>query len=365
MSTPPSSSTPLQHTLDTSRPRRRLLAGRISLQAAARFCHNVGTGLHAGIDARRVFENEASRGSMHHRAQVTQVRDLVAQGSSVAEALAHAGGYFPPLLCEMAEMGERTGKLEQVFLRMGEYYQRLLSLRRTFLIGIAWPMFELILAVFVIGMFILIVGLISDSPPMTFFGLTGPSGAAAYFGTVGLIVGAIAGAIFAATKGWVDLDPFYRLLMHVPFLGGGLKTMALSRLTWSLAMTTNSDLSAQRAVELAVRTTENSYYTRFIEGMKNVLGRGHSMYDAFCTTGVYPADFLDALQTGEIAGSISETMQILSQEYEDRTKAFCRMLTVVASVLVFLLVAGLLIFMIFSMALQYIGIINNAVEGKF
>lgn len=322
-------------------------------------------GLHAGVDIRRVFETEASRGSTYHRNKVMEIRDRISDGGSVAEAIAASKGYFPPLLCEMVQVGEKTGRLERIFLRLGEYYEQLLKMRREFLMGIAWPVLQLIMAICVVGGFILIIGLIADPPPITFFGLYGVRGAAIYFSVVGLIIGTIGGLIFGSSRGWVDLDPVYRLFMYVPFLGNGLKTVCLSRLIWAMSMSTDSDLSAKRAVELAVRTTESSYYTRFIDGMMNIIGRGRTMHDAFESTSVYPSDFLDALQTGEISGQISETMLILSKEYEDRVKLFFRTLTVLAGTAVFLMVAGFIIFMIFSLAMQYLGIINNAVEGNF
>ncbi len=348
-------------TPDTHQPlERSLRGGRIGLQPLSRFCHNVGMGLTAGVDVRRVFETEANRGSMLHRSKVMEVRDHVARGSSVAAAFHASNGYFPPLLCEMLEVGERTGRIEQIFLRLAEYYEQLVKLRRTFLLGIAWPMLELVGAILVIGLFILIIGMVSDEPPMTFFGLYGVRGAIIYFSVIGVIVGSIGVTILGAVKGWISLEPLFRLLMYVPFLGAGLKTVALSRLTWSLALATNSDLSAQRAVELAVRTTHSTYYTRFIDGMKNVLSRGRTMHEAFATTGIYPEDFMASLETGEISGSISETMLILSREYEDRAKTFFRVLTAVAGVLIFLGVAGIIVFMIFQMAMQYIGILNDA-----
>ncbi|MBC8357266.1 MAG: type II secretion system F family protein [Planctomycetes bacterium] len=335
--------------------------GRIGLQALSRFCHNIGTGLHAGVDVRRVFETEANRGSTAHRNKILEIREHVSRGTSVSEALKASNGYFPSLLCEMVEVGERTGRLEQIFLRLGEYYEQLLKLRRTFIMGIAWPMLELIGAILVIGLFILIIGMVSDGEPaMTFFGLYGARGAIIYFTIVGLIAGAFTMTIVAAMRGWISLEPFLRFLMNVPFLGTGLQNVALSRLTWSLAMATDSDLSAKRAVELAVKTTQSTYYMRFIDGMKNVIGRGRTMHDAFATTGVYPDDFLASLETGEIAGSISETMLILSREYEDRTKTFFRVMTGIAGALVFLTVAGIIITMIFKMAMQYIGILNDA-----
>jgi len=224
-------------------PQQSRSGGRIGLQTLSRFCHNVGTGLHAGVDVRRVFETEASRGSMLHRNKIAEIREHVGRGTSVSEAFKSSNGYFPSLLCEMVEVGERTGRLEQIFIRLGDYYEQLLKLRRTFffLMGIAWPMLELIAAILVIGLFILIIGIVSDCESgMSFFGLCGVRGAVIYFTIVGLIAGSIALTIVAAMRGWISLEPFLRFLMNVPFLGTGLQNVALSRLTWSLAMATDS-----------------------------------------------------------------------------------------------------------------------------
>lgn len=312
---------------------------------------------------RRVFETEASRGSTRHRSKVMQIRDHIATGGSVSQALHATEGYFPPLLCEMVEVGERSGRQEQIFLRLGEYYEQLLKLRRTFIQGIAWPMLQFVMAICVVGLFILIMGMISDPPPFTIFGLYGVKGAIIYFSIVGVVVGSITAVIYASTKGLIDLEPLHRLVLAVPFLGNGFKTLCLSRLVWALSMTTDTDLSAKRSVELAVRATQSSYYTRFIDGMLNVIGRGRTMHDAFDTTGVYPGDFLDSLQTGEISGQISETMLILSREYEDRVKTFFRMLTMAAGALVFMMVAGFIIFMIFTIAMQVLGVYDEALQG--
>jgi type II secretory pathway component PulF len=336
--------------------------GRISLKLLARFCHNVGTGLHAGVDVRRIFEIEANRGSMAHRNKVLEIREHIGRGASVSSAFKASNRYFPPLLCEMVEVGERTGRLEQIFIRLGEYYDELIGMRRTFLTGIAWPMLELTGAILVIGLFILIVGMVADDPPMAPFGLHGPKGAAIYFASVGLIVGSLALIGVAAIKGWINLDPIYSLLMRVPFFGPGLQNIAMSRLTWALSMSANSDLSPQRAIELAIRATQSTYYIRFIDGMKNVIGRGRTIHDAFTTTGVYTDEFLASLETGEITGNLSETMQIASREYDERTKLFFKALSMVGGATVFLGVAAFIIYMIIQMFMQYVGVLNDALE---
>jgi type II secretory pathway component PulF len=328
-------------------------------------CYNLGTGLHAGIDVRRLFETEAARGSAKHRATMTEIRERIAQGDTVSDAFKGANGYFPPMLCEMIEVGERTGRLDQLFQRMNEYYEHLLKLRRQFLAGITMPMLQLIGAILVIGLFIWIIGMVSDNPPIAPFGLHGTRGAMIYFSVVGLILGIIGGVVFAGVRGWINFDLVTRLLMNIPFFGRGLQNVALSRLTWSLALATDSDLPADRAAELAVRTTQNSFYTQHIDGMKNMISRGRSMYEAFETTGAYPDEFLDALQTGEIAGRISETMQLSAREYAERTRMFFAALTVAASGAVWIGVAAFIIYMIFVFAMQYIGMISSAADGNF
>jgi type II secretory pathway component PulF len=339
---------------------------RIGLGSLAQFCQRVGTALHAGIDVRRIMDSEVHRGSPRQRDVMRQLQEQIAAGESLASALAHSNGYFPPLLPEMVAVGERTGRLEEVFIRLGEHYQHLLSLRRTFLIGIAWPLIELGLALFVVGLLIWILGAIGaewDGKPLSVMGLHGTSGLLIYVGILGAIACACGLTVTAVRRGWIDLDPLYRLLMNVPGIGTGLRTMAMSRLTWSLALATDSDLDIKRAVELGVRSTQNSYYTSHLEKMVRRLQEGETLHTAFRAAGVYPTEFLDALETGETAGQVSEMMANLAEQYEDRTRTFCKLLAVVAGVAVLLLVFGIIIFFIFQLAQLYLMPIYDTLDS--
>jgi type II secretory pathway component PulF len=324
---------------------------RIGTRHLSRLCHNVGTGLHAGVDIRRVWESESHRGPIRSRHHLAAVGERIAHGEGLAASLKASNGFFPSLLCEMVEVGERTGRLEQVFLRLSDHYSQVLKLRRDFLMGIAWPMLELCAAIGVIGLLIWLLGAIGakglDGEPMGVFGLSGAQGAMIFFGGVFAVALALAGLLYAFQSGTISPDPFLRLLLHVPGLGNGLRTIAMSRLIWSLAIASDSDLSPDKTVELATRSAQNSYYTDHLEQMQRTIRRGNEMHEAFRATNRYPDDFLDALQTGEITGRVSETMQVLAKDYEEKARLFYRTMAVVGGVLVFLLVAGIIIFMIF------------------
>jgi len=334
-------------------------------KAVARFCHNVGSGLHAGVDIRRVFESESMRGSAKQRIEMTRIRERINQGDTLTAAMRSAGGYFPPLLVEMVEVGERTGRLERVFFKLAEHYDQLVKIKRELLIGIAWPAFELSASALVIGLMIWIIGIVhtGEGPPgITFFGLYGNRGLAIYCGIIALIVAFFAGLTFAVKIELIKIGPFIRLLMQLPGIGPGIQTLAIARLTWALAMATDTEIDPRKAIELSLRTTQNSYYTSQIESMKEVITRGGEMTDAFQQANRFPDDFLDALQTGEIAGRISETMEHIAVEYEERAKVFYRMLTVAAGMFAFFVVVAVVFAIAFSIISQYVGILNDLME---
>jgi type IV pilus assembly protein PilC len=266
----------------------------------------------------------------------------------------------------MIEVGERTGRLEKVFLRLNEHYDHLLRLQRGFLIAIAWPLFELSIALIVIGILIGVLGAIGaewNGKPLSVFGLHGFRGLLIYVSILALTGAALGLLITAVRRGWFDLGPLYYLLAYVPGIGIALRTMALSRLTWSLAIATDSDLDAQRAVELAVRSTQNSYYTSRLDMMRREIRRGQPLVQAFQAAGVYPVEFLNALETGEMSGRISETMEVLAKQYHDRARMYYRGLAVAAGAAVLLLVFGIMIFFIFQLMQLYLRPIQDQLNS--
>ncbi len=338
---------------------------RINTRHLARLCHNVGTGLHAGIDVRRVWDNECQRGSLSSRVHMEKIRQHIANGDSLASSFKDSNGFFPPLFCEMVEVGERTGRLERVFQRLAEHYEQVLVLRRNFIAGIAWPMFELTMGVLVVGFLIWILGAIGseyDGKPMGIFGLHGAAGTMIWFTCVAAVAATIVIPFVAIQKGWLDPGPLFRVLLHVPGVGKGLRTISMARLTWALSMATDSDLPPDKSIELAARSTQNSYYTDMIEQMRLTIRRGGEMHDAFRSTGRYPDDFLDTIQTGELSGRVSETLQILSRDYDERAKMWYRGLSVACGLGVFLLVGIFMIVMIFQVFQLYMAPINDALK---
>jgi type II secretory pathway component PulF len=327
----------------------------------------VGVSLEAGVDVRKVFDREVERASWRERKPLERVRDEIARGHALDQAIAAADGLFPPMVHGMVQVGEQSGRMDEAFLKLAEHYERQMSLRRTFIAGIIWPMIQLVAAIFIVGLVIWIMGLVSEMAGQDVdilgLGLVGNRGLLIY---VTIVIGIAIGGLLlyrAAAAGLAWIQPVQRIVMALPVLGNSLKTLALARLAWTLAVTHETGMDTIRAVTLAVKNAQNVVFTSTLEQVIGVIRRGGTISEGLKAAGGYPQDFVDALEVGEDTGQISESMAHLSKLYEERAKAALAALAVLAGFLVWGLVAAFIIVLIFRFAMFYIGQINSVLDG--
>lgn len=344
------------------------LSPRITTKQLAALCRRLALSLEAGIDVRKVWAREAERpiGPVaRHRMQL--VSDAVHQGDSLGVALATTGDYFPPLFRELAVVGEQTGHLSECLAQLADHYDGHIRLRRVFLASIAWPTIQLVLALAVIGFLIWIMGVIGESTGTTVdilgFGLVGNSGLAVYMSFLALLGFGLLVVIQAMQRGVLWVAPIQIALIRVPVLGQAIRTLALSRLAWSLHLTLDTGMNLRHALQLSLQSTHNAYFTRHLRSIDKSVAAGNSLYESFLQTDAFPIEFLDALHTGEQAGRLVETMAILSRQYQDQAQAAMRVLTMVAGTSVWAVIALFIILMIFRIFSFYLGTINNALNG--
>ena len=340
----------------------QVFARQISLGELARLCRRLSTALHAGVDLRKVWKREADgRSGAALRNYMRRISRTIDQGDSVEEAFNQTDNFFPPMFRQMMIVGERTGQLPEILRKLAEHYEHQQSLRRAFYTQIAWPVIQLVAAVCVIGLLIFLMGKIAEftnSQPLDVLGLglVGTSGALIWFLGAGLTFGGgwlMLHLIRRTLPGTLMLD---RTLLAIPGLGGALRTLALSRMAWTLHLTEEVGMDLRESLPLALSTTGNAYYAqqgpRVVEDILN----GETITASLAAAGGYPHDFLDALEVGEESGRMSESMALLSRQYHEQAQRAMTTLTTIAAFLVWALVAVLLIIIIFRLYfIAYLG----------
>ncbi len=119
----------MQRRLDATLLNLPLLGEVISKNSLARFCFVLGSLLHGGIaivDALEISGRTA--GNREVSATISDARRQIIAGRGISDALSSAGT-IPALVRQMIKIGEATGNLDTVLLRIAEIYDQ--QVRRT------------------------------------------------------------------------------------------------------------------------------------------------------------------------------------------------------------------------------------------
>src|SRR5262245_34659021 len=340
---------------------------QLSNKALAELCHRLAIENDSGIDIRRTWQRETDISRGRIRPYIATVRDAVAHGETLADALASTGHVFPQLFLEMVRVGEQTGTLAKVFYRLEAHYRRQVRAARIFLSAIAWPMIELVFAILVVAGLIWILGIVAqrnNGKPIDVlgFGLVGTPGLIIYMTLVTIVIAAVASLVIAINRGMLWTHALQRMLIQLPGVGNALERIALSRVAWALHLTMNVDIGLRRIVPLALRSTANDYYIQHTNQMVNIVAAGGPLHVALASTHALPSGFIDALVAAEESGKIVESMERLSNRYEEEAEAAVKTLATIMGFVVGACVMGFIVFLIFRLAGFYIGTINDAVK---
>jgi type II secretory pathway component PulF len=337
---------------------------KLRLKQLEKISLRLGTSLKAGISITRALESESRNLTGKIRESFADVLAQVSAGETLASSVSKHS-CFPPLFCEMVRVGEETGRLDRVLLRLADHYRNLIQMRRTFLSGITWPLFQLGAAIGVISLFFIALSVLEtmlnnfEAPDIFMMGL-GPIGNLFLFWTL-LVIGS--GALWIIVKGissgWFGELPM-RLALQIPLIGNTIKILCLSRFSWSFGMAIETGMDATRAIRLGIRSTQNHYYGVHQDQVAQSVSQGSDFYTALDRTGAFPEDFLQAVEVGELTGELTESLERLSEDYTEQAELALKRISQISGMAIWLFITAILVFLIFLMYMNYIGILNNA-----
>lgn len=337
------------------------------LGASANFCRRFGTGLRAGVDILRLLANETKHGSAKQKVAMNSLHRAIRDGETLPDAMKKQDGYFSPLMIAMASAGEATGKLERTFLTLAGHLEERVKIRREFLRQISWPMLQLFAAVNILALLIYILGVLTPATggemfDPTGFGLRGAGGVLKFYGYILVVAAFICGGIVAFQKNLGGVHNLIPLLYRVPVAGPALQTITLSRFIWTLALSLDAGIDPIRAIHLGLESTDSDFYRSAKDDVEKSIRGGKTMSETLLATGIFPDDFITAIEVAEISGTDAEAMQHLAADYDDRARRAMQTLATVASRAIGAAVMLALIFVILRMAMRITGGISDALQ---
>jgi general secretion pathway protein F len=137
---------------------RAPLIGKLALKVAmSRFTRTLGILLHSGIpllDALDIACAVVNNSVL--AAAINTARDAIREGADIASPL-KASGYFPPLVSHMISIGEKSGQLEDMLLRVAESYDNEVATSVEGLTSLVEPIIIVVMAMVVFGIMLAVL----------------------------------------------------------------------------------------------------------------------------------------------------------------------------------------------------------------
>lgn len=342
---------------------------QLSWKTLATFNRSLSTMLHSGVNILKAFQVAGSKSLDPQLKQATkQIVEDLRSGSQVAVAMREQAGSFPELMIDLIDVAEQTGSLPEVLLALAEHYDNLVRLRQTFLSAIAWPIFQLVAAIMIVALLILILGMIGGSPnekptDILGLGLIGTQGAILWlsgcFGTAA--TGFIAYKML--TKGLQGQTFVHSFLLHIPVVGGCLRSFAVARFSWAFALTQQAGMPIEPSLESSLKATANGAFIASIPQTVGMVREGEDLVTTLHATGLYPRDYLELVRVGEETGTVPEALQRISPQLEDEARRSLSAMTAALAWVIWGMVAFLIVFIIFRVFSNYVALLNDLSKG--
>lgn len=339
-----------------------IFASRVPPRTLAIVSRSLATMLESGIQIRKAI-GIASKKAMHAPTKkvLREISDAIQGGSDISQALREHGNFFPTLFIEMVTMAEETGSLPEVLRHLAEHYEANIRMKKELIGSLIWPVFQLVAAIFVIAILILVLGLIGGDNDISniVFGLKGPTGAMIWLtGTLGTFAAMFAVwlMIQKAAQAKAIVDP---MLLMVPVLGRCMRSFAIARFSWSYYLTQQTGMPVNRSLQGSLKATGNGAFVSQTPFITSAVMEGSSLTESLKQSRLFPVEFLEMVSVAEESGTVPEALHRLSPHFEEDARRALKILTSAISVVVWLFVAGFIIFFVFKVVLTYIAMITD------
>jgi MSHA biogenesis protein MshG len=294
------------------------------------FSRQIHTLLRAGVPIMRALAGlQESSANPAMKDVLQDVRESLDSGRELSLSLARHPKVFSPFYLSMVRVGEMTGRLEEVFIRLFDHlaFERFMkdqvksALRYPSFVVAAMAIAIVIVNIFVIPAFAKVFkGFGAELPLMTRI-LIGFSDFMLNWWHV-LLLGAIVGifgfkAWLKTTNGRYTWD---RLKLRIPIAGKIIRKATLARFAASFALASRSGVPIIQALTNVAETVDNAYIADKVEKMRDGVERGESILRTSITAGVFTPVVLQMIAVGEESGALDDMMKEVADMYQSEVE---------------------------------------------
>ena len=336
---------------------------RVNSRTMATFFSQLADLLRAGVPLLRCIEILERQDSNAALSEILrEVHAKVADGTTLADALANYPRAFNELAVSMVRAGQEGGFLEDVLERIAIFTEHQEDLKAKVIGALAYPAFLavtafivlMILVVFFVPMFKPIFAKLDEQGelPMLTIGLVGTSEfIISYWYTIPFLV---VGLLFAywhftsteAAKLWID-----RFRLRLPVVGSVYLNLALSRFTRILGTLLRNGIPILQALKIAKDSTGNRVLSTAIAEAAEHVTAGNKLAEPLASCKYLPRDIVEMISVGEESNQLEKVLLDTANALDKRTSRQLELMIRLLEPLMLLVMACVILLVVLGLLL--------------
>lgn len=332
----------------------------VSRSGLASVIRDTATLLAVGIPLLESLDTVANQHRGALKRSLLVLRDRVAAGSGLADAMREQPEVFNFLCVQMVEVGENTGNLDSVMLQLAEFQENALQLKDRVTTALLYPTFILLVSIgvsiflmtAVVPMLLtnlLDAGKVLPWPTRVLKGLSDFLVSHGWWIGIGVGLVALGMTIGLRTPGGKLL--WYRLLHRMPLLGTMAKLQTISRVAMLTSVLLRSGIEFLKAIEVAARSTSDLVVRGALERAACTVQAGQEIGPALAASGVFPPVVVQVFSVGQQTGQMEEMLERLGKDYDRQVTTFSARLTAAIEPVLIILLGLIVGFILFATVL--------------
>ena len=307
------------------------------------------------VEALGALSDQSSRAAT--KRMLSQVRERVREGSSLADALTAHRDVFSDLYIGMVRAGEQAAALEAVLDRLAEYSERQSDFVTKVRSALTYPIIMMCVGTaimaFLVAYVVPQVATIFEQQhaalPLATKILISFSGmVTTYWLPLALLLVALVAGFTGAMATPRGRRVYDTLILKLPYIGPTMIRIICARFARTLATLLASGVQLLPALDAVKGVVTNGLLKDAVEKSRESIREGHGMGETLSQSGLFPPLLIAMIRVGERSGELERMLERVADNYEREVSHSLSQMTTVLEPVMTLAMAAVIVFMMLA-----------------